>query len=81
MRRYDIPVTPTIVGMILAPLAEQQLGRALDISQSDISIFLTKPISATVLAITAALLIGPPVWKFFAKRRALPGHRTPITNA
>ena len=80
MRRYDIPVTPTIVGMILAPLAEQQLG-ALAISQGDISIFLTKPISATVLAITAALLIGPPVWKFFAKRRALPGHRTPITNA
>jgi putative tricarboxylic transport membrane protein len=70
MRRYDIPVAPTIVGMILGPVAEQQLRRALAISQGDISIFLTKPISATVLAITAALLIGPPVWKFFAKRRS-----------
>jgi putative tricarboxylic transport membrane protein len=70
MRRYDIPVAPTIVGMILGPLAEQQLRRALAISQGDISIFLTKPISASVLAITAALLIGPAVWKFFAKRRS-----------
>jgi putative tricarboxylic transport membrane protein len=70
MRRYDIPVAPTIVGMILGPVAEQQLRRALAISQGDISIFLTKPISATVLAITAALLIGPPVWRFFAKRRS-----------
>jgi len=70
MRRYDIPVAPTIVGMILGPVAEQQLRRALAISQGDATIFLSKPISATVLAITVLLLIGPPLWKRIAAKRA-----------
>ena len=41
MRRYDIPVAPVLVGMILGPLAEQQFRRALAISQGDLSIFVT----------------------------------------
>ncbi|HEY0847540.1 MAG TPA: tripartite tricarboxylate transporter permease [Noviherbaspirillum sp.] len=69
MRRYDIPVAPTIVGMILGPIAEQQLRRALSISQGDLSIFYTKPISAGVLMLTALLLIGPPLWKRHRARR------------
>ena len=63
MRRYDIPVAPTIVGMILGPIAEQQLRRALSISQGDMTIFITKPISASILALTVALVIVPIVLK------------------
>jgi putative tricarboxylic transport membrane protein len=72
MRRYDMPVAPVLVGMILGPLAEQQLRRALAISQGDLSIFVTQPISATVLAITALVLVGPPIWRRIARRRASP---------
>ena len=46
MRRFDIPVAPVLVGMILGPLAEQQFRRALAISQGDLTIFFTQPISA-----------------------------------
>ncbi len=74
MRRYDIPIAPTIVGMILGPVAEQQLRRALSISQGDASIFLTKPISAAVLTLTLLLLIGPPLWRWFTAKRTV---RTP----
>jgi putative tricarboxylic transport membrane protein len=69
MRRYDIPVAPVLVGMILGPLAEQQFRRALAISQGDLSIFITSPISATVLGITALVLIVPPIWRRVAGRR------------
>jgi putative tricarboxylic transport membrane protein len=72
MRRYDIPVAPTIVGMILGPVAEQQLRRALSISQGDAMIFFTKPISASLLALTVILVIVPPLWKRFAAKRAKP---------
>ena len=74
MRRYDIPVAPTIVGMILGPVAEQQLRRALAISQGDVTVFLTKPISAAILAITVLLLVAPPLVKRHLARRnaALP---------
>jgi putative tricarboxylic transport membrane protein len=69
MRRYDIPVAPVLVGMILGPLAEQQFRRALAISQGDLSVFVSHPISATVFAITALVLVGPPLWRRFASRR------------
>ena len=50
MRRFDMPVAPVLVGMILGPLAEQQFRRALAISQGDLSVFIAHPISATVKA-------------------------------
>ena len=69
MRRYDIPVAPVLVGMILGPLAEQQFRRALAISQGDLTIFFTQPISAAVFAVTALVLIGPPIWKRLSGRK------------
>ncbi len=59
MRRYDFGTAPLIVGMILGPLAEEQLRRALAVSQGDWMILLTRPGSATLLAIAVLLLVGP----------------------
>jgi putative tricarboxylic transport membrane protein len=59
MRRWDFPVAPAVIGLILGPLAETQLRRALSISQGDPSVFITQPIAATVLAISALLLVIP----------------------
>ena len=59
MRRYDFGTAPLIVGMILGPLAEEQLRRALAVSQGDWTILLTRPGSATLLAIAVLLLVGP----------------------
>ncbi len=59
MRRWDFPVAPAVIGLILGPLAETQFRRALSISQGDTTVFFTQPIAATILAITAALLIVP----------------------
>jgi putative tricarboxylic transport membrane protein len=78
MRRYDIPVAPVLVGMILGPLAEQQFRRALAISQGDPSIFFTQPISAAVLAITALVLIVPPILRRVAAKR---GAKEPKVSA
>ena len=49
MRRYDFPVGPMILGVILGPLLEQEFRTALQISQGDLTIFLTRPISAVLL--------------------------------
>ncbi len=59
MRRFDIPVAPAVIGLILGPLAETQFRRALSISQGDASVFLTQPIAATLLALAAAMLLVP----------------------
>jgi putative tricarboxylic transport membrane protein len=70
MRRWDIPVGPAVIGLILGPLAETQFRRALSISQGDATVFLTQPISAAFLAITAALVIVPWLLRRRRSRRA-----------
>ena len=70
MRRYGFPTAPVIVGMILGPLAEEQLRRSLSISQGDWTVFLTHPISATLLAITLAVLLLPMIVRFARARRS-----------
>jgi putative tricarboxylic transport membrane protein len=67
MRRWDIPVAPAVIGLILGPLAETQFRRALAISQGDLSVFITQPIAATVLGISILLLLVPLVFNMIRR--------------
>jgi putative tricarboxylic transport membrane protein len=69
MRRFDFPVAPLVVGLILGPMMEQSMRQALTISQGQWSTFVTRPISATLLLIAALLLVLPPSWKLWSARR------------
>ncbi|MBN8939413.1 MAG: tripartite tricarboxylate transporter permease [Rhizobiales bacterium] len=62
MRRFDYPIAPVIVGMILGPMAETQLRRALQISNGDPMVLLSSPISATLLVVAVLALFGPMLW-------------------
>ena len=68
MRRWDIPVGPAVIGLILGPLAETQFRRALSISQGDATVFFTQPISAGFLAVTVALVVVPWVVRRWRRR-------------
>ncbi len=70
MRRWDIPVAPAVIGLILGPLAETQFRRALAISQGDPSVFYQHPISATLFAFTALLIVVPWVVRRVQRARA-----------
>ena len=59
MRRWDIPVAPAVIGLILGPLAETQFRRALSISEGDPSVFYQHPISAALFALTVLLIVVP----------------------
>jgi putative tricarboxylic transport membrane protein len=65
LRRYDYPIAPVVVGLILGPLSEQQLRRALSISQGDPSVLFASWISIALYAIAALALFGPIVWGLF----------------
>ena len=59
MRRFDFPTAPVIIGMILGPLAEQNFRQAMTISQGDMTVFLTRPLSASLLALAVLALVAP----------------------
>ena len=59
MRLFGYPIAPIVVGLILGPMAEQQLRRALSISQGDWLYLVQSPIAATLLGIAALALIVP----------------------
>jgi putative tricarboxylic transport membrane protein len=63
MRRFDFPTAPVIVGMILGPLAEAQMRNALSIGEGNWSVFIQRPMSATLLAIVVAVLVLPRLLK------------------
>jgi putative tricarboxylic transport membrane protein len=63
MRRYDFPAAPVIIGMILGPLAEQNFRQAMTISAGDWTVFFTRPLSATILALAALALFGPKLYQ------------------
>ena len=59
LRRIDAPVAPVMIGLILGPIADQQLRRALALSDGDPTVLVSRPIAAVLLVLALAILF----WK------------------
>lgn len=59
MRKLDFPAAALVLGMVLGDILERALRQSLMMSQGDIMILFTRPISGTLLAIAALLLCLP----------------------
>jgi putative tricarboxylic transport membrane protein len=59
MRVYDFPIAPVLLGMILGPMAETQLRRALAIGQGSPWALVTTPLSTALLGLSLAVLLLP----------------------
>jgi putative tricarboxylic transport membrane protein len=70
MRQAGIPVAPAIVGLILGPLAEQQLRRALTLSEGDPSILVSGPVAIVLWIIAVGSLLIPVLLPLARGRRA-----------
>ncbi|MDX8047960.1 tripartite tricarboxylate transporter permease [Lentzea sp. BCCO 10_0798] len=57
MRRHGYPVAPLVVGLILGPMAEEQVRRTLQISEGDLSALVTSPFGAVAYGILVVLLV------------------------
>ena len=63
MRLHDVPLVPAVLGLVLGPLSELQFRRAMAISEGDVSVFLTRPISAALLLLALTMLLGSSLLK------------------
>ena len=57
MHKAEIPQSPLLLSMILAPIAEANFRRALVISDGSYSVFFTSPIAVSILAVTAFVVV------------------------
>ena len=57
LRKFDFDPAPLVLGLVIAPTFELSLRQSLVMSSGDWQIFFRRPISATLLAICAALLV------------------------
>jgi putative tricarboxylic transport membrane protein len=63
LRWLGYPIAPVVVGLILGPLAEQQLRRALAIGQGDPAVLLHSPLAIALYLLAALALFGPILWR------------------
>src|SRR6202165_3971085 len=55
--KHDFEPAPLLLGMVLGPLMEENLRRALLISRGDATVFFTRPLSAVLMGTAAFLLV------------------------
>ncbi|MDZ7818499.1 MAG: tripartite tricarboxylate transporter permease [Aliarcobacter sp.] len=69
LRIIDFPMAPMILGFILGGMMEDNLRRALTISDGSISFLWERPITLSILVLTVVLLLMPIISEFLAKMK------------
>ncbi|MDE9554821.1 tripartite tricarboxylate transporter permease [Xenorhabdus bovienii] len=69
LRKMNFPMSPLILGFVLGEMLEQNLRRALSISNGNFEILWSSTIAQTLLVIGALVIIIPPVLRVMNKRR------------
>ena len=71
LRKFHYPVAPLVLGIVLGDLLEKSLRRGLVLSDGDLSPFFTRPISATLAASIAIVILlrVPAVNRFITGKR------------
>lgn len=63
LAKNDYPLAPLVLALVLGPMIENNMRRALTISNGDFSIFVTKPLSLAFIIAAVAWLVVPLLMK------------------
>lgn len=73
LTEMEYPIAPLVIGVILGPMADSNLRRALMVGQGDVSGFFTRPVCLVlILAILLMVLSQLPAWRRWRARRSGP---------
>jgi putative tricarboxylic transport membrane protein len=70
LRKCDYPMAPLVLALVLGPLMERSLRQTLIGAQGDVTEFVTRPISGTLIAISAVLFLLPVIKALRDRSRA-----------
>jgi putative tricarboxylic transport membrane protein len=69
LRKFDYPLAPAVLAIVLGPIAEPTLRQSLLLSSGDPSIFFTRPIAGPITVIALILILMPAI-KLLRRKRA-----------
>ncbi len=69
LRKLDFELGPLLLAFVLGGILEKSLSQALLIANGNVAVFVTRPISATLLGIVALMAVLPPLVSLVRGRR------------
>jgi putative tricarboxylic transport membrane protein len=69
LRKQGVPMAPLILGFVLGDLMEQNLRRALSITNGEVGILFESPISIGLWVCAGAMVLLPPLFRSLAGRK------------
>lgn len=70
MRRFDVPIAPVVIAVILGPLAEQSLRQAMNNTGDDISVLVSSPITVILYVVLVLGVVGVVIGRIRSRRRS-----------
>ena len=70
LRKLDYPMAPIVLGLVLGPMFETHVRRALILSQGDWSVFLSRPLATAFIVFAALSLLAPLARGWWTRRAA-----------
>ncbi|MCE1857660.1 tripartite tricarboxylate transporter permease, partial [Enterobacter hormaechei] len=69
LRKMNFPMSPLILGFVLGGMLEQNLRRALSISNGNFDILWSSTITQVLLVLAVLVIVIPPVLRIINRRR------------
>lgn len=69
MQTNSFPVAPLLLAFVLGSKLETAIRQAMGISRGDVTIFIRRPISAVILALTLAMVLFPVIRGFISSKK------------
>ena len=70
LRKFDYPLAPAVLAIVLGPIAEPTLRQSLLLSSGDPMIFFTRPIAGPITVIAIILILLPAIKLLRGKKPA-----------
>jgi putative tricarboxylic transport membrane protein len=69
MKRYDYPLAPVILGIVLGPLIDNNFRRSMIMTDGSLVTLLTRPGTAVILVVAIAFFLIPYALRLYGRRR------------
>jgi putative tricarboxylic transport membrane protein len=71
MRQYGFPLASLILGIVLGQMIEMNLRQTLLITENDVTVFFTRPLSLLFVLLSVGFLVFPLIKKKIKRRKEI----------